>query len=110
MLDAVVSLVSSLGGTLTGEHGDGRLRTPLLDHVWPSDAIDAFRFVKTAFDPAGILNPGVKVARPSEQALADIKYDPTLPDLPPRARRVLERVEHDRAYDRFRLDLLQELG
>ena len=30
ILDEVVALTASLGGTLTGEHGDGRLRTPLL--------------------------------------------------------------------------------
>ena len=37
-----VTLAASLGGTLTGEHGDGRLRTPLLSRVWPAQALDAF--------------------------------------------------------------------
>jgi hypothetical protein len=37
-----------------------------------------------------------------------VKYDPSLPPLPPGARRALDVVEHDRAYARFRLDLLEE--
>lgn len=106
ILADVVSLTASLDGTLTGEHGDGRLRTPLLAEVWPPAAIDAFRAVKNAFDPLGILNPGVKVPLPGERALDEIKYDPTLPPLPPRAREALGTVERDRAYSTFRLDLL----
>jgi FAD/FMN-containing dehydrogenase len=109
ILDAVVSLTASLDGTLTGEHGDGRLRTPLSPRVWSREALDEFAAVKRAFDPAGILNPGVKVALPGEQPLVDIKYDPALPALPPRARAALERVERDRAYATARLALLDEL-
>ncbi|HEY9225485.1 MAG TPA: FAD-binding oxidoreductase [Gemmatimonadaceae bacterium] len=109
ILSAVTDLTASVGGTLTGEHGDGRLRTPLLDHVWPSAALDAFRAVKAAFDPAGILNPGVKVALPGERPLEEIKYDPTLPPLPPRARAALDRIDRERAYAQFRLDLLDRV-
>ena len=108
ILEDVIALAALLGGTLAGEHGDGRLRTPLLGRVWPAAAIDAFRDVKTAFDPLGILNPGVKVAQPGERALGEIKYDPALPALPPRARAALDRVERNRAYSSFRLDLLDE--
>ncbi len=106
MLDEVVTLAASLGGTLSGEHGDGRLRAPLLSRVWPAAALEAFHAVKSAFDPMGILNPGVKLAQPSQPAIDDVKYDPTLGELPPRARRALDIVERDRAYARFRLDLL----
>jgi FAD/FMN-containing dehydrogenase len=108
ILDGVTSLTSTLGGTLAGEHGDGRLRTPLLDRVWSSEVLGRFRAVKTAFDPLDILNPGVKVALPAERALDAIKYDPALAALPPRARSALDRVERDRAYARLRLDLLDE--
>ncbi|MDB4877110.1 MAG: linked oxidase domain protein [Gemmatimonadetes bacterium] len=110
ILDAVVALTASLGGTLTGEHGDGRLRTPLLPRVWPEEAIEHFREVKRAFDPLGILNPGVKVALPGESALGDIKYDPSLPPLPARARAALDVVERERGYAHFRLDLLDDAG
>jgi FAD/FMN-containing dehydrogenase len=106
ILHDAVALTARLGGTLTGEHGDGRLRTPLMRHVWPREALDAFRVVKEIFDPAGILNPGVKVAAPGARALGDVKYDPSLPPLPAAARAALDRVERDRAYASFRLDLL----
>ena len=104
----VTSLASTLGGTLAGEHGDGRLRTPLMDRVWPSEALARFREVKAAFDPQNIFNPGVKVALRGERALGEIKYDPALASLPSRAEWVLERVERERAYARLRLDLLDE--
>jgi FAD/FMN-containing dehydrogenase len=110
ILAAVVALAASLGGTLTGEHGDGRLRTPLMDRVWPRAALAHFRSVKEAFDPLGIMNPGVKVPLAGERAIDQVKYDPTLPPLPKRARSALERVERERAYSRFRLDLLDDAG
>jgi FAD/FMN-containing dehydrogenase len=106
ILSAVVALTASLGGTLTGEHGDGRLRTPLLDRVWPPAALDAFRAIKNAFDPEGILNPGVKVALANQRALGAIKYDPSLPELSTKARRALDDVDRRRGYADSRLDLL----
>ncbi|MGI8509711.1 MAG: FAD-binding oxidoreductase [Gemmatimonadaceae bacterium] len=108
VLDDVVRLTAELGGTLAGEHGDGRLRTPLLHDVWPVDAMTAFRAVKSAFDPMGIFNPGVKIPIEGERAIGDIKYDPSLVLLPPRAAAALARVYGDRAYDRFRLDMIDQ--
>jgi FAD/FMN-containing dehydrogenase len=106
LLDDVVALTARLGGTLTGEHGDGRIRTPLLDRVWHKDAIRAFALVKKAFDPANIFNPGVKVPLPGQRALTDIKYDPLLSPLPEKARAALDEMVKARAYDRFRLSLI----
>jgi FAD/FMN-containing dehydrogenase len=106
ILDDITTLTASLGGTLTGEHGDGRLRTPLLPRVWPASAIANFAEVKRAFDPECVLNPGVKVAATGEQALSAIKYDPALEALPSRAAAALDRVERDRAYASFRLELI----
>lgn len=106
-LDEVVTLTSALGGTLAGEHGDGRLRTPFLTRVWANDAIVLFDLVKKCFDPRGILNPGVKVALPGQKALGDIKYDRALPPLTPTARKALDRVTEHREYAAFRLDLLK---
>ena len=105
----VVALTAELRGTLTGEHGDGRLRTPLLNHVWPADVRERFQAVKDAFDPVGILNPGVKIGLPRQRALGDIKYDPQLPSLAPKAKAVLARVERDRLYSEFRLALLDDV-
>jgi hypothetical protein len=67
------------------------------------------RHLKTIFDPDGIFNPGVKVPVAGQRAIGDIKYDPSLPSIPEDARRVLDRVTAERAYDRNRLDMLDEL-
>jgi FAD/FMN-containing dehydrogenase len=108
LFDEVVSLTASLGGTLSGEHGDGRLRTPVLDRVWPTEALQLFRDIKLAFDPNSVLNPGVKLPIAGQKVFGDIKYDRSLPPLPPRARRVLDRVARERAYDRSRLEMLEQ--
>jgi glycolate oxidase len=55
----IMDLAISLGGTITGEHGVGRLKRPWLgDQVGP-DVMELTRRIKLAFDPRGILNPGV---------------------------------------------------
>ena len=106
LLAEVTALASRLGGTLAGEHGDGRLRAPLLADVWPAATLARFAAVKHAFDPAGLLNPGAKVPLAGARAVNAVKYDPALPPLPPEARAALAAVERDRAYASFRLDLL----
>jgi len=106
VLDEVVALTARLDGTLAGEHGDGRLRTPLIERVWRPDATVLFELVKRSFDPAGILNPGVKVPVPGESPLGAIKYDPALEPLPAAARAALDRVARDRAYGELRLAML----
>jgi FAD/FMN-containing dehydrogenase len=106
LLDDVVSLTARLGGTLSGEHGDGALRAPLLKRVWHKDSLEAFSALKKAFDPEGILNPGVKVALPGQKPLERIKYDPSLPPLPKAARDALDDVVRRRAYSDFRLSLI----
>lgn len=109
ILADVTSLVATLGGTLAAEHGDGRLRTPLLTTVWSPSATEAFALVKQSLDPDGLLNPGVKVPLAEQRALGTIKYDPAAPGIPARAAAVLEHVERHRAYGRSRLELLEEL-
>jgi FAD/FMN-containing dehydrogenase len=106
ILEEVTALTASLDGTLAGEHGDGRVRAPLLDRVWPPEAMEAFRAVKAAFDPTGVLNPGAIVARPGDRPFVNLKHDPALPPLPLRARDALERVERHREYAAFRLEML----
>ena len=110
LLDEIVSLTAKLGGTLAGEHGDGRLRTPLLSRVWNEKARELFARVKSAFDPAGILNPGVKVPLAGQEPLGDIKYDPALAPLPAEAREALDRITDERGYSTLRLSLIPEKG
>ena len=49
------------GGSLSGEHGDGRARSELLATMYSADAIALFERVKGLFDPDDVLNPGVLV-------------------------------------------------
>jgi hypothetical protein len=108
ILSDVVDLTARLGGSLSGEHGDGSLRAPLLDRTTRATVLELARRVKRAFDPGGLLNPGVKVPLRGQRFVEDIKYDPMLPPLPPPAARVLQRVERDRAYAEFRLAMLDD--
>lgn len=63
MTDAA-TLVASHGGSLSGEHGDGRARSELLPVMYSAKAIDLFGAFKDLLDPRDLLNPGVLV-RPS---------------------------------------------
>ncbi len=107
LLAEVTALAARLGGTITGEHGDGRLRAPLLAQLWPAATLERFAAIKHAFDPAGLLNPGAKVPAPGARAVDRVKYDPDLAPLPPAARFALALVERERAYARPRLELLE---
>jgi len=60
MMDEHRKLVKSLGGTISAEAGDGRLRTPYLEDVYGPEVYALLRKVKLIFDPYGTLNPGVK--------------------------------------------------
>ena len=110
LLRDVTALVARLGGTVTGEHGDGRLRAPLLGEVWPAGSLERFTAVKRAFDPDGILNPGAKLAHKGDVSVSAVKYDPALAPLPASARQALAKVERERAYARPRLELLAEFS
>lgn len=66
-LEDAADLVARHGGSLSGEHGDGRARSELLPRMYSADAIGLFSTVKAIFDPTGMLNPGVLV----EPALMD---------------------------------------
>ncbi|HXZ66483.1 MAG TPA: FAD-binding and (Fe-S)-binding domain-containing protein [Streptosporangiaceae bacterium] len=61
LLDAA-DLVAAHGGSMSGEHGDGRARSELLPRMYSPAALAAFGAVKAVFDPDGVLNPGVIVA------------------------------------------------
>jgi FAD/FMN-containing dehydrogenase/Fe-S oxidoreductase len=60
MTDAA-HLVAAHGGSLSGEHGDGRARSELLPVMYSEKAVAAFEAVKDLFDPRDLLNPGVLV-------------------------------------------------
>ncbi|WP_382308432.1 FAD-binding and (Fe-S)-binding domain-containing protein [Herbiconiux sp. UC225_62] len=60
MEDAAI-LIASHGGSLSGEHGDGRARSDLLRHMYSPRMLDLFAGFKQLFDPGDVLNPGVVV-------------------------------------------------
>lgn len=60
-LSEAATLVVSHGGTLSGEHGDGRARSELLEVMYSHRMIRTFAAFKRIFDPDGLLNPGVIV-------------------------------------------------
>lgn len=72
ILERTVDLVASLGGTLAGEHGDGRVRAPYLARIWSEPAVAAFETVKHALDPQGILNPGVILPTDGQDPLSHL--------------------------------------
>ncbi|MCE5291078.1 MAG: FAD-binding protein [Nocardiaceae bacterium] len=55
---AIMDLAIELGGTITGEHGVGRLKKAWLPNQLGDDVMDLTRRIKNALDPQGILNPG----------------------------------------------------
>ena len=106
ILDRVCELTAVLGGTLSGEHGDGRLRAPLMDRVWGLEARAAFAHVKDAADPSGVLNPGCKIAHSGDRAITALRHDPDAVPLPAAARSALDEIERTRSWNRFRLDAI----
>ncbi len=54
-------LARDCGGVMSGEHGDGRVRGPLLLEYFGPELMRAFAEIKSIFDPVGILNPGMIV-------------------------------------------------
>ena len=70
--------VKRFGGSLSGEHGDGRVRAPFIELVLGSEMVALFEQVKDLFDPDHILNPG-KIVRPAP-LLQDLRISPATPD------------------------------
>ncbi|HEY47410.1 MAG: hypothetical protein AMJ88_02440 [Anaerolineae bacterium SM23_ 63] len=66
-----VELVTQYGGTTSGEHGEGLARGEFSERLFGTELVEAFREVKKAFDPAGLMNPGkvVDVPRMDDQSL-----------------------------------------
>jgi len=57
----VFDLTSKLGGSLTGEHNDGLIRTPFLKYMFRPEIMRLFKDLKHIFDPLNIFNPHKKI-------------------------------------------------
>ncbi|HEY6084154.1 MAG TPA: FAD-binding and (Fe-S)-binding domain-containing protein [Nitrospira sp.] len=62
------TVLDRFGGSICGEHGDGRVRAEFVRKMFGPDLYELFVRVKQSFDPAGVLNPGVKI---SDQPFTD---------------------------------------
>ncbi|NLE18435.1 MAG: FAD-binding oxidoreductase [Propioniciclava sp.] len=60
-IEEAADLAASYGGSMSGEHGDGRARSELLPRMYSPEALELFASVKRIFDPDNLLNPGVLV-------------------------------------------------
>lgn len=76
----VFQLVLKYGGSWSGEHGDGLARSYKLPEFFGPELYAAFRRIKEAFDPAGIMNPGKIVDAPPPTR--HLRVHPTLRSLP----------------------------
>ena len=56
------TILDRFQGSICGEHGDGRVRAEMVKRMFGEELYDLFVQVKRAMDPAGILNPGVKIS------------------------------------------------
>ncbi|HYN06327.1 MAG TPA: FAD-linked oxidase C-terminal domain-containing protein [Vicinamibacterales bacterium] len=70
----VADLVLAYGGALSGEHGDGLVRSPFMERMFGPVLYDAFRQIKRTFDPDGLFNPGKIVDAPP--LASNLRYGP----------------------------------
>ena len=70
----VADLVLEFGGALSGEHGDGLVRSPFMEKMFGPALYEAFRTIKRTFDPHGIFNPGKIVDAPP--LTANLRFGP----------------------------------
>jgi FAD/FMN-containing dehydrogenase/Fe-S oxidoreductase len=70
----VADLVLKYGGALSGEHGDGLVRSPFQKRMFGPVLYNAFREIKRTFDPLNLLNPGKIVDAPP--LAANLRYGP----------------------------------
>jgi FAD/FMN-containing dehydrogenase len=104
LYDEVNAAAIGLGGTPSGEHGDGRLRAPLLEALYGVEIMDLFRRLKTAFDPDGIFNPGVKLDA-GGPAIASLKLGPDAVQIPDDIAESLREIERTGGYARSRMEI-----
>jgi FAD/FMN-containing dehydrogenase len=75
LLEEYNKLVIKLGGTISSEAGDGRLKAPYLEAMYGTELYGLFEKVKKVFDPYGTLNPGVKFGTSLDDLKAMVRPD-----------------------------------
>ncbi|HEX8962477.1 MAG TPA: FAD-binding and (Fe-S)-binding domain-containing protein, partial [Rhodocyclaceae bacterium] len=79
-LHDAAKLVTSLGGSISGEHGDGQSKAELLPIMFGDEVMAAFREFKAIWDPDNRMNPGkvVNAYRPDENLRLGTSYSPAV--------------------------------
>lgn len=78
-MQAVGELVAvEFGGSLKAEHGTGRNMAPFVQLEWGDEAYQLMQDIKSLFDPAGVLNPGVIINADASAHLKDLKSIPSV--------------------------------
>jgi Fe-S oxidoreductase len=80
-VEQATDLVVSLGGSVSGEHGDGRARSELLGRMYGDDGLRLLAEMKDTWDPGRVMNPGVIVDPPALDA--GIRHDGPAKDRKP---------------------------
>lgn len=104
LLNEVTTTVIQLGGTPSGEHGDGRLRAGMLLKVYGAEIMKLFQRVKDAFDPLGIFNPGI-ILPSGEAPISRLKVGSQAVPIPSDIEKALREIELRGGYERNRLEL-----
>jgi len=108
LMDEVTAAVLALGGTPSGEHGDGRLRAATLEQLYGPEILELFRMVKQSFDRNGLFNPGV-ILSDGAPPVSRLKVGSTAISLPPDVEQGLREIERGGGYSRPRLELAGEV-
>ncbi|BBO72345.1 oxidoreductase [Desulfosarcina alkanivorans] len=73
LADGVFDLVNGLGGVVSGEHGDGRLRSTYVQRQYRT-IFPLFQQVRQLLDPHGLMNPAIKTASTPDQMMRHLRY------------------------------------
>lgn len=74
LTDEVFELVHSLNGTISGEHGDGRIRSCYINKQYNSELYALFLRVKNILDPENLFNPNIKITNDTSQMTKHLRY------------------------------------
>lgn len=106
LLESVTEIVIAMGGTPSGEHGDGRLRSGAVRSLYGPEILEVFHRIKDAFDPDGILNPGVVLAPEDAVPIAQLKVGRAVASIPTHVAAGLRNLERTGQWGIPKLELL----
>lgn len=109
LFEDVTALIARLGGTLAGEHGDGRLRAHALPVTFGPEVAHLFAQVKRLFDPNHILNPGVIVSD-GRDYLSQLKVGSQTATIPEDVAHRLRSIEREGRWEVSKRELASASG